>query len=105
MSEAVLILTAVPDEGKGREMARALVEARLAACVKTAAACASIYRWEGRIVEDREWVLTVVTRRSLYARVEAAIKAIHPYEVPEIISLPILDGSPEYLKWIEDQTG
>ena len=105
MGEAILVQTTVPDEEKGREIARVLIEARLAACVKTAAPCVSLYRWEGRIVDDREWVLTIVTRRDLYPALEEKIRALHPYQVPEIIALPVLEGNPDYLKWIEAETG
>jgi periplasmic divalent cation tolerance protein len=105
MTAAILVQTTVPDEEKGRELARLVVEARLAACAKVSASCLSLYRWEGRVIEDREWVLTIVTRQSLYPALEEKIRANHPYKVPEIIALPILEGSLAYIQWIEDETG
>ena len=105
MTGAILLQTTVPDEDKGRELARLVVEARLAACAKISASCLSLYRWEGKVIEDREWVLTIVTRPSLFPALEEKIKAYHPYKVPEIIALPVLEGSAAYLEWIEAETG
>jgi periplasmic divalent cation tolerance protein len=104
MTDSILVQTTVPDEEKGRELARLMVEARLAACAKLSASCLSLYRWEGKVIEDREWVLTIVTRRSLYPALEEKIRAYHPYKVPEIIALPILEGSADYLNWIGTET-
>jgi periplasmic divalent cation tolerance protein len=104
MTEYILVQTTVPDEDKGRELARLVVEARLAACAKVCASCLSLYRWEGKVIDDREWVLTIVTRQSLYPALEEKIKAYHPYKVPEIIALPILEGSGDYLEWIKAET-
>jgi periplasmic divalent cation tolerance protein len=104
MTDYILIQTTVPDEEKGRELARLVVETRLAACAKVSSSCLSLYRWEGKVIEDREWVLTIVSRRALYPALEEKIRASHPYKVPEIIALPILEGSSDYLKWIEAET-
>jgi periplasmic divalent cation tolerance protein len=104
MTGAILVQTTVPDEDKGREITRLLVEARLVACAKVSSSCLSTYRWEGKVIDDREWILTIVTRQGLYAAVEEKIKAYHPYKIPEIIALPILDGSQEYLEWIQAET-
>jgi periplasmic divalent cation tolerance protein len=105
MSDSILVQTTVPDEDKGRELAHLVVEARLAACAKVSASCLSVYRWDGKVIDDREWVLTIVTRRSLYPALEEKIRAYHPYTVPEIIAVPILEGSADYLRWIETETG
>jgi len=104
MTDAILIQTTVPDEDKGRELARLVVETRLAACAKVSGSCLSLYRWEGKVIEDREWVRTIITRQVLYPALEEKIRAYHPYEVPEIIALPILEGSADYLKWIGTET-
>jgi periplasmic divalent cation tolerance protein len=104
MTEYILAQTTVPDEDKGRELARLVVEARLAACAKVSASCLSIYRWEGKVIDDREWILTIVTKQSLYPALEEKIKAYHPYKVPEIIAVPILEGSVDYLEWIKAET-
>ncbi len=104
MTESILVQTTVPDEDKGRELARLVVEARLAACAKVSSSCLSIYRWEGKVIDDREWILTIVTKQSHYPALEEKIRAYHPYKVPEIIALPILEGSADYLDWIEAET-
>jgi periplasmic divalent cation tolerance protein len=104
MKEFRLVLTTVPDEETGRRIARRLVEERLAACVTISSGVTSLYRWRGEVVEDQEFVLLVKTKASLVARVESAIREIHPYEVPEIIALPIEAGSPDYLDWLDKET-
>jgi periplasmic divalent cation tolerance protein len=102
--DAILILSTVPDEAKGLEIARALVAERLAACVTTLPHATSVYRWEGKIVEDGEYVLLIKTRAGRYAELEARLKALHPYKVPEIIALPVVDGSAAYVNWISAET-
>ncbi len=103
-SEFLLVLTTAPDEAKGLEIARRLVEDRLAACVTVGGASRSIYRWKGEIVDAVERVLFIKTQTALYDRLEAALKAVHPYSVPEIIAFPVVEGSDAYLKWIAGET-
>jgi periplasmic divalent cation tolerance protein len=105
MTEFRLVLTTVPDEEAGLRIARRLVEERLAACVNVSPAVTSFYRWHGKIVEDREFVLLIKTKVSLVARLEAVVKELHPYEVPEFIALAIDSGSSEYLGWLDKETG
>jgi len=104
MRKFILVLTTVPDETKGLEMARQLVEERLAACVTITGACQSVYWWEGKITQDSECLLFIKTRASLYSRLEKRIKELHAYQVPEIIALPIHRGSSGYLRWVEAET-
>jgi periplasmic divalent cation tolerance protein len=99
-----LILSTVPDEKTGRLIARALVEERLAACVTVSPSGRSFYRWQGKIVEESERVLFIKTRAALYKRLEAKLKSLHPYAVPEAISIPVVAGSKKYLSWIEKET-
>jgi periplasmic divalent cation tolerance protein len=82
------------------QMAGKLVEEKIAACVQVSGPITSIYEWKGKIENAEEWVCVIKTRKNLYQKVEEAIKAIHPYEVPEIIALPILEGNKDYLDWI-----
>jgi periplasmic divalent cation tolerance protein len=105
MAEFILVLTTVPDARSGEEIAGVLVEERLAACVTISAAARSVYRWEGKICAETESVLLIKTRAALFERLEARIKKIHPYKVPEIIALPIEKGSADYLAWLEEETG
>jgi periplasmic divalent cation tolerance protein len=103
-SDHLLVMTTLPDEASARALARCLVEQRLAACVNISPAIQSIYRWQGAIEEANEVTLLIKTMRSHYDELEAAIRHAHPYEVPEIIAVPIATGLPAYLEWIEQQT-
>jgi len=104
MTEFILALTTVPDEAKGQEIARHLVEQKLAACVTISPASLSIYRWQGQVCQDKEFVLLIKTRRELLGKVETALRSIHPYQVPEFIALPIEGGSAAYLDWLAAET-
>ncbi|OGD19468.1 MAG: cation tolerance protein CutA [Candidatus Aminicenantes bacterium RBG_16_63_16] len=104
MGEFRLVLTTVPDEELGRRIARTLVEERLAACVNVSPAVLSFYWWDKKLVEDREFILLVKTKASILERLEARLKELHPYQVPEFIALPIDSGSPEFLGWLDAET-
>jgi periplasmic divalent cation tolerance protein len=105
MNEAVVILITVPSTEVGKQIANELLERKLAACVNIFPAFHSIYRWQGKIITDEEVLLLVKTRRELVADlVIPAVKEIHPYEVPEIIALPVMEGSKSYLDWIQEET-
>ncbi len=98
---AIVVLTTVPDRRVGRRLARLLVRERLAACVSIVGGVDSVYRWKKKIEASREALLVIKTSRNVFSRLEKALKAEHPYEVPEIIALPVAEGSARYLKWIE----
>ncbi len=100
MNEFFLVFTTVPDEKIAQKIAKGLIEERLAACVTISASAQSYYRWEGKISKDREYVLFIKTKATLFSKLEKKIQEIHPYEVPEIIAIPILKGSTRYLDWI-----
>lgn len=100
----ILIFTSLPDRDNADRLARILVESRAAACVNILAGCASVYRWQGRIEKADEVPMLIKTRASLYPQVERTIRAHHPYELPEIISVSLSTGSPAYLQWILDET-
>ena len=101
---AIVVLTNLPDRETAGRLARALVEGRLAACVNIGAAVESIYHWQGQIETAAEIPVAVKTRSLLYSEVEAAIRRFHPYELPEIVAVPICHGSPAYLDWITAET-
>lgn len=105
MDEAIVILCTVPSVEVGEALGRGLVEARLAACVNVVPGLSSIYRWEGEIRTDREAQLLIKTRRSLLDRASEHLRASHPYDVPEILALPVAGGSEAYLRWIAGETG
>ena len=100
----VLVLTTLPDRDAAGTLARSLVADRLAACVSIGAPVESIYHWRGAIETSTEVPLTIKTRADLFAAVAAAIRARHPYELPEILAVPITDGADDYLAWIDAET-
>lgn len=102
--ETLLVITNCPDAAVAEDIARHLVENQLAACVNILAPCRSIYRWQGSVETAAEVPLLIKTRRERYPALEAAIRAQHPYEVPEIIALPIGQGLPAYLDWVASET-
>lgn len=101
---AILVLTSMPDHVAAQDLARTLVSGRLAACVSVGAPVESMYHWRGQIETAREVPVTIKTRALLYARVEAAIVAAHPYELPEVVAVPLSHGSKSYLDWIAAET-
>jgi periplasmic divalent cation tolerance protein len=98
----ILVLSTVPESESAR-ISETLVKERLVACVN-AAPVRSCYRWKGEICRDREELLVMKTRESLFARVRERVKALHPYEVPEILALPVSGGFDGYLRWVMDET-
>jgi len=104
MNEFLLVLTTVSSEDEGRAIAQKIVEDRLAACVSELSAVRSFYWWEDRMNDEQEFILIIKTRTSLFKEVEEKIKTLHSYEVPEIIALPVLAGSEDYLEWIRQST-
>lgn len=104
MQQALLVLTNVPDEASAQAIASAVVEQRLAACVNVLPAVRSIYQWQGVVEQASEVTLLMKTTMARYADLEAAVKAAHPYEVPEIIAIAVAAGLPAYLEWIASET-
>jgi periplasmic divalent cation tolerance protein len=101
MSEAVqAVLITAPDAEVGASLAGALVEEGLAACVNLVPGVRSIYRWEGAVQDDTEVLLIAKTREALLPALTARVGALHPYDVPEVIALPITGGSEPYLTWL-----
>ncbi|MBA4143351.1 MAG: divalent-cation tolerance protein CutA [Nitrosospira sp.] len=102
--EAILVITNLPDRAAATLLAHKLVDERLAACVNVLADCTSVYRWQGKNETACEVPVLIKTLAQHYPRLEQLIKAMHPYELPEIIAVPITSGLPAYLKWIVDET-
>ena len=102
--QTLLVLTNLPDQASARALATTLVTERLAACVNLLAPCRSIYRWQGAIESAEETPLLIKTTAERYAALEAAIRARHPYELPEIIAVSLVHGLPAYLQWVESET-
>jgi periplasmic divalent cation tolerance protein len=102
VTDKVVILVTSASKRECRKIAKHLVEGKLAACVNITQPVESIYRWEGKIADDHEYQLLIKTTRELFPAVKAAISKLHSYHTPEIICLPIIDGSRNYLQWVSD---
>jgi periplasmic divalent cation tolerance protein len=105
MTETLVVLVTTPTAEKAAEIARALVEERLAACGNVVPGLRSIYRWEGKVQDDAEALLVLKTTRARFEALRERVLALHPYEVPEVIALPVEAGSAPYLAWIARETG
>lgn len=104
MSDVLLVFTNLPDRVSAERIAQVLVEARAAACVNILAECTSVYRWQGRVENANEVPLLAKTTRAAYPALEQAIRIHHPYELPEIIAVPVSTGLPDYLQWVIQET-
>jgi periplasmic divalent cation tolerance protein len=102
MTDKVVIMVTSASKKECRKIARHLVESKLAACVNITQHVESVYRWEGKITSDREFQLYIKSTRELFAEIKTAISKLHSYHTPEIICLPIIEGSRNYLQWVSD---
>jgi periplasmic divalent cation tolerance protein len=100
----LLVLTNLPDREAAERLAGALVGQRVAACVNILAPCRSVYRWKGAVQGEEEHPVLIKTTADRYPALEAAIRAAHPYELPEIIAVPVERGLPAYLAWVDAET-
>ena len=104
MSKLIIILCTVPSKDEGTKIAQRLIQDELAACVNMTGSVSSIFKWKGEICSEEEYILIIKTRSDLFNKIKEEILSLHPYELPEIISLPISDGLDLYLQWIRDNT-
>lgn len=105
MTEYIQVLTTTSSKADAQAIADALVAQRLAACVQVIGPITSTYRWQGQVETAEEWLCIAKSRGDLYAVVEQAIRAVHPYEEPEILAVPVTAGSASYLRWLDDNLG
>jgi len=103
-AQILLVVSTFPDVQAARRLARILVERRLAACVNVLAPCTSVYRWQGGVQEAAEVPVLIKTTAERYAALESAVRALHPYELPEIVAVPVAVGLPGYLDWVAGET-
>jgi periplasmic divalent cation tolerance protein len=101
MTQAIQVVTTVGSREEAQRIAESLISARLAACVQVIGPIASIYRWQGKLETSQEWLCTIKALRANYAALEAAIRATHSYQVPEILAFEVADGSRNYLDWLD----
>lgn len=101
MTDKVIVLSTCPSLEEAKRIGRGLVEERLAACVNILGGVESVYRWQGSVQESSEVMLVVKSRRDLLERLRERLANMHSYEVPEAIAIPVVDGLPAYLEWID----
>jgi periplasmic divalent cation tolerance protein len=102
VTDKVVIMVTASSRRECRKIARRLIEEKLAACVNITQPIQSVYRWEGKIDQSKEFLMLIKTSRALFPQIKAEIDLVHSYHTPEIICLPIIDGSPNYLQWVSD---
>lgn len=105
MSEYIVVFITAPNEDEAVKIANALVSERLAGCVNIIKGVRSIYSWQGKIEDEPEVLMILKTRQSLFEPLLKRVKELHTYSVPEVIALPIVEGSEDYLKWLSEVTG
>ncbi|HEY1342494.1 MAG TPA: divalent-cation tolerance protein CutA [Bryobacteraceae bacterium] len=101
MTDKIVVLSTCASEEEAERIARALVEARLAACVNVTARVRSVYRWQGAVETADEWMLVIKSSRDRFEALRAVLEKAHSYEVPEVIALPVVDGAKNYLNWLD----
>ena len=103
MTEKIVVLSACGSEEEAARIAGKLIDAHLAACVNLIPKIRSFYRWRGKVEDSTEWMLIVKTSRSRFEALRTVLEAAHSYELPEVLALPVIDGSPAYLAWLDTE--
>jgi periplasmic divalent cation tolerance protein len=103
MTDKIVVFSTCGSADEAEQLARRLVEKHLAACVNVISPVRSFYRWKGAVEDSTEWLLMIKSSRPLFAALRAVLEAAHSYEVPEVIAVPVVEGSPNYLSWIEQE--
>lgn len=103
MSEYIQVFTTVENRDDADQIAKTLVEKRLAACIQIIGPLTSYFQWRGKLESSQEYLCLIKSREDIYSKLEEAIKRLHPYEVPEILAIPVIKGSKEYLNWLDQE--
>ena len=103
MTDKIVVLSTCASAEEAERLARRVIDDRLAACVNVLSPVRSFYRWKGEIEDSAEWLLIIKSTRGLFEALRAELETAHTYEVPEAIAIPIVEGSPNYLSWIEQE--
>jgi periplasmic divalent cation tolerance protein len=103
MTDKIVVLNTCASAEEAERLARSLVERRLAACVTVVSPVRSFYRWKGAVADATEWLLVIKTSRPMFERLRAALESTHSYELPEILALPVIEGSADYLAWLDGE--
>jgi periplasmic divalent cation tolerance protein len=105
MTKHIQVVTTAGTKADAQAIANALVERRLAGCAQIIGPITSTYWWQGEVETAEEWLCVIKSRQDLYERLEAAIREVHPYDVPEILAVPVIAGSKDYLRWLDSELG
>lgn len=105
MTDKIVVLSTCGAEDEANRIARRLIERKLAACVSVLAGARSFYRWQGTVENAQEWLLIIKSSRAMFEQLRAGIEELHSYEVPEIVAIPIADGSADYMNWLQGELG
>jgi periplasmic divalent cation tolerance protein len=105
MTDKIVVLSTASNAAEAEAIARRLVEERLAACVNVVTGVRSFYRWKGKIEKSPEWLLVIKSSRGRFEELRAALEKLHSYDVPEVIALPVVEGTKNYLHWMEGELG
>jgi periplasmic divalent cation tolerance protein len=105
MTAYIQVITTTETKSDAQAIARAVVQKRLAGCIQIIGPITSTYWWQGEIETAEEWLCVIKSRQDLYERLEAAIREVHPYDVPEILAVPVIAGSQDYLRWLDSELG
>lgn len=103
MTDKIVVFNTCASAEESERLARTLIDARLAACVTVISPVRSFYRWNGAVTDAAEWLLVIKTSRALFERLRAALESAHSYELPELLALPVVEGSANYLSWIDSE--
>jgi periplasmic divalent cation tolerance protein len=104
MTDKIVVFTTCGSEEEARTLASALIEKRMAACVNITSPVTSVYRWKGVLEQTQEWMLIIKSRRERFEELRHVLETAHSYELPEVLALPVVEGSPNYLTWVEEET-
>lgn len=104
MTDKIVVFSNCGSAEEAGQVARKLVEARVAACVNIVPGVRSLYHWQGKVEDSSEWMLIIKTRRDLFDKLSSELRKLHSYQVPEIVAMPLVDGSEDYLDWIDRET-
>lgn len=104
MTDKIVVFTTCGSEEEARKLAAALIEQRAAACVNITAPVTSVYRWKGAVETSQEWLLIIKSRRERFEQLRLLLESAHSYELPEVLAIPVVEGSANYLTWLEDET-
>ena len=105
MEQLIQVMTTVEEKEHGMDIAAALLEQRLAACIQITGPITSVYRWKEKVENAQEFLLFIKTRKNYYQKVEEAIRRLHPYDTPEILATDVIKASEPYAKWVVEETG